>query len=204
MNIARSVSVPILILALTVASWAAKKQGNSPVPERSAVSVAATSNTKWEAPAVVDQTRDEPAHPQQTEAPTTWQIPWQSVNGGGAPMTSTNYQVNASVGQSAIGFTTSTDYQAGVGYWYGTSAAGGGGCSCPFQCDYDADGFLTALDLGSLIDVLFAGKPEVTDPDCPTSRGDFDCDSFPTALDLGKLIDHLFAGGLPPCDPCSH
>jgi hypothetical protein len=54
-----------------------------------------------------------------------------------------------------------------------------------------------------LIDVIFAGTPEVQDPGCPTSRGDFDCDGFPTALDLGGLIDHIFAGGDPPCDPCA-
>jgi len=76
-------------------------------------------------------------------------------------------------------------------------------CSCPFQGDYDGDGFLTAIDLGILIDVLFAGHPDITDPNCPTSRGDVDCDGFATALDLAILIDHLFAGGPPPCQPCT-
>jgi uncharacterized delta-60 repeat protein len=37
-------------------------------------------------------------------------------------------------------------------------------CDCPYQCDYDEDTFLTALDLGSLIDVLFAGRSEDQDP----------------------------------------
>jgi len=76
-------------------------------------------------------------------------------------------------------------------------------CSCPFQADYDSDGFLTALDLGNMIDVLFAGLPDITDPNCPVSRMDFDSDGFATALDLGKLIDHLFAGGIGPTDPCA-
>lgn len=76
-------------------------------------------------------------------------------------------------------------------------------CDCPNQADYDGDGFLTALDLGNMIDVLFAGKPDIQDPACSTSREDVDCDGFATALDLGKLIDHLFAGGDPPCNPCS-
>ena len=75
-------------------------------------------------------------------------------------------------------------------------------CDCPFQCDYDEDGFLTALDLGALIDVLFTGRPEEQDSSCPTPRGDFDCDDFPTALDLSDLIDHLFSGGDGPCEPC--
>lgn len=76
-------------------------------------------------------------------------------------------------------------------------------CDCPFQADYDEDGFLTALDLGNMIDVLFAGKLDIQDPACPTPREDFDCDGFSTALDLGKLIDHLFAGAAGPCDPCA-
>ena len=77
------------------------------------------------------------------------------------------------------------------------------GCLCPYQGDYDTDNFLTALDLGALIDVLFAGRPEDQDPACPNSRGDLDCDGFPTALDLGIMIDYLFAGGPAPCNPCA-
>lgn len=75
-------------------------------------------------------------------------------------------------------------------------------CACPHQCDFDGDGFQTALDLGNMIDILFAGKPELRDPGCPIPRGDFDCDRFSTALDLGHLIDYLFAGGPAPCNPC--
>ena len=140
-----------------------------------------------------------PSEPNTSAGTAAYEVPWQSINAGGQPATSANYSVNASVGQSTIGYSTSTNFEAGVGYWYGMT----GGCSCPHQCDYDEDLFLTALDLGALIDVLFAGRPEEQDPDCPNTRGDFDCDGFPTALDLGGLIDHLFAGGPPPCDPCN-
>ena len=77
------------------------------------------------------------------------------------------------------------------------------GCTCPFQSDFDGDGFLTALDLGLLIDILFTGAPDVADGSCPNPRADFDCDGFTTTLDLSGLIDHLFAGGDAPCDPCT-
>jgi hypothetical protein len=76
-------------------------------------------------------------------------------------------------------------------------------CSCPYQTDFDSDGFLTAVDLGTLIDILFAGVADIQDPACTRTRADFDCDGFATALDLSSLIDHLFAGGGPPCDPCA-
>jgi hypothetical protein len=75
-------------------------------------------------------------------------------------------------------------------------------CLCPYQADFDGDGFITPLDLSSMIDILFAGLADIKDPDCPTSRSDFDCDGFATPLDLSSLIDHLFAGGRGPCDPC--
>jgi hypothetical protein len=75
-------------------------------------------------------------------------------------------------------------------------------CDCDFQGDGDADGFITSLDLGTIIDILFAGAEEVQDPICPTGRFDLDCDGFTTSLDLGLMIDFLFAGGDEPCDPC--
>ncbi len=76
-------------------------------------------------------------------------------------------------------------------------------CDCPFQGDYDGDNFITAVDLSSLIDALFAGGVDPTDPLCTTPRGDMNCDGFSTALDLAVMIDHLFAGGVGPCDPCN-
>ena len=33
-------------------------------------------------------------------------------------------------------------------------------CCCVHQSDFDDDGFLTALDLGSMIDILFGGDPD--------------------------------------------
>jgi photosystem II stability/assembly factor-like uncharacterized protein len=75
-------------------------------------------------------------------------------------------------------------------------------CDCPWQDDYDEDGFITALDLSDLIDILFAQAPDVQDNNCPVPRGDDDCDGFSTALDLTIKIDYLFASGPGPCDPC--
>jgi len=148
----------------------------------------------------LEQTREPTQAPQ---AATTYEIPWQSVNGGGTPASSSNYELNSSASQSVIGLASSVNYEMGAGYWYGTTVTGNGGCNCPFQSDFDEDGFLTALDLGAMIDILFGGSADVKDPDCPSPRADFDCDSFSTALDLGALIDHLFAGGSGPCNPCS-
>jgi hypothetical protein len=74
---------------------------------------------------------------------------------------------------------------------------------CPHQSDFDGDGYSNAIDIGFLIDILFAGGLDIQDPGCQVTRSDFDCDGYATTLDLGALIDYLFAGGVPPCDPCA-
>jgi hypothetical protein len=41
------------------------------------------------------------------------------TGGGGGVAASANYGVNLTVGQTAIGATSSAGYGAGLGYWYG-------------------------------------------------------------------------------------
>jgi hypothetical protein len=64
--------------------------------------------------------------------------------------------------------------------------------------DMDGDGFHTALDLGFMIDLLFAGGQFP----CPEYIADMNCDGFPDVLDMGWLIDLLFTGG--PPSPCGY
>jgi hypothetical protein len=131
---------------------------------------------------------------------------------------------SAMTDQSAIAGIEDTVYtwpsalDAGILYWWTVTAVDGRGglttsatrsfwidhpCRCPYQSDFDEDEYVTAVDLGVLIDAVFANGPDPADPDCPTSRGDFDCDSYSTALDIGNLIDYLFAEGPAPCNPCA-
>lgn len=79
----------------------------------------------------------------------------------------------------------------------------GAACDCPYQTDGDEDGFVTSIDMGLLVDVLFAGRESIQDPNCLMPRFDLDCDGLVTSLDLSRMIDYLFAGGTPPCAPCS-
>lgn len=77
-------------------------------------------------------------------------------------------------------------------------------CICTHQGDLVEDGEPNALDLGYMIDALFAGGPlPINDPACPRGRGDFNCDNSLDALDLARIIDYLFVGGAGPCNPCT-
>ncbi len=46
-----------------------------------------------------------------------WFVPL--TGGGGAPVTSTHYAANFTVGQVAVGLASSDNYATGLGYWYG-------------------------------------------------------------------------------------
>ena len=49
-----------------------------------------------------------------------WFVPL--TGGGGGPASSTHYEANLTVGQTVIGASTSTNYKASLGYWYGIPA----------------------------------------------------------------------------------
>jgi len=76
-------------------------------------------------------------------------------------------------------------------------------CDCPYQSDFNEDGFLDATDLSFMIDAVFFGGNDPQDPVCNATRGDFNCDGFTDATDLAFLIDHVFFGQPGPCDPCA-
>lgn len=50
-------------------------------------------------------------------------IPWRVFSGGGAPASSANYTLDASLGQTAIGDASDTSVHIGSGYWYGAIQA---------------------------------------------------------------------------------
>jgi len=126
-------------------------------------------------------------------------LPWYSFNGGGVLTGgSPTHGLGDAIGQSFAGRGSSPSYGLEFGFFAGTAI-----CSCPNQGDFDEDGFVNALDLGAMIDVAFAGAPDLRDSSCPTTRMDFDCNGFSDALDLGGYVDYVFAGGPPPCAPCT-
>jgi hypothetical protein len=52
---------------------------------------------------------------------TNYRLDWftPGTGGGGGPASSTNYAVNFTIGQTASGLSSSANYGAGLGYWYG-------------------------------------------------------------------------------------
>ena len=60
------------------------------------------------------------AHEVGAMASTLYQLPWYvPLTGTGMAAQSTHYAVQLTLGQTVIGYGTSTHYAAGLGYWYG-------------------------------------------------------------------------------------
>ena len=96
-------------------------------------------------------------------------LPWHSFNGGGIVAgSSPTHGLGDAIGQTFAERGSSAGYGLEFGFFAGAAI-----CNCENQGDFDEDGFITALDLGSMIDVLFAGAPDIRDPNCPTTRLDF-------------------------------
>ena len=139
-----------------------------------------------------------------TSRSATYEIKWQSINGGGGNIKSMNYEMQSSIGQSATGYATSANYQLGAGYWYGVG--GNTQCSCPSQGDIaerpSGNGVIDVFDVIEIIGIAFSGSPDIQDPQCPKTRGDVDNNGVTDVFDVIYLIATAFSGGPNPVNPC--
>ncbi|HEX9751744.1 MAG TPA: hypothetical protein VGB22_10745 [candidate division Zixibacteria bacterium] len=142
--------------------------------------------------------------PATVESAGSYSIPWRSINGGGRPIASSGFSINASVGQSAIGLVSSSGYEAGIGYWYGVRADFSGACGCACHADPVCDGVTNVFDVVSAVDVAFRNGMATSDGDCPADRQEVNCDGVVNVFDVVILVDVAFRNGSTTqyCDPC--
>ncbi len=126
---------------------------------------------------------------EEAPSPLADQVPWSSVNGGGAlNMSSTNYKVHGTEGQSGIGYGTSTNYQAGLGFWYGACTNRAGDAN-------GSGGNPTLPDIIYLVNYIFKGGPAPT----PICAGDANgSGGAPGLPDIIYLVNYVFKGGPAP------
>jgi len=140
--------------------------------------------------------------------PGPYTIPWQSINAGGEDIASANYQMMFSVGQSVIGHATSTNYEAGIGYWYGTGGAAECNCGIPGDVD-NSGGVPTPLDVTFLVKKVYKSQDALYDyknlGNCPFENGDLDgSGGSPTPLDVTFLVKKVYKSQDALCvDRCS-
>lgn len=132
------------------------------------------------------------------------QINWQVISSGGTEGTSTNYRVNGTVGQTAVGSGSSTNYGLGHGYWQ-TFDTLFPCCELRGDVNHDSAG-PDVSDLVYLASYMFSSGPP---PPCeePPGSGYFaEADingnmTGPDVSDLVYLVSYMFSGGPAPV-PC--
>jgi len=129
---------------------------------------------------------------EQPSSPSAFQIPWSSINGGGeVSMSSNNYKAKTTTGQSVIGESQSTNYQMGIGFWYGASSA------CLVRPgDANASGSYTLGDVIAIVNYIF-NKPGCSpQPLCWISsllcRGDWNGSGTVSLSDVIQAVNYIF------------
>ena len=114
-------------------------------------------------------------------------IDWDVVSSGGTDASSADFQLDATIGQTATLLVSGGTRQLGAGYWQGF------GCCVGIRGDVNSDGAdASILDLTFLVDKIFRGGPL---PDCD-EEADVNSDGMPASiLDLTFLVDKIFRGG---------
>jgi len=130
----------------------------------------------------------------QPASPDAFNIPWLSINAGGdITMTSTNFGMKASVGQSVIGYATSDSFQMGIGFWYGSGGASG--CVAK-PGDANASNTYTLGDIISNVNYIFNKPGCVPTPLCWLSnllcRGDWNGVGGVSLGDIVQSVNYIF------------
>jgi len=136
---------------------------------------------------------------------------WQVVSGGGTvEMSSTDYRMFGTIGQSVAGVTYSSSNELSSGFWqnYGI----GGPCDV-IPGDADDNSSYNILDPAYILNFLYRGGPPPEpfellsgDPNCDCTINILDVahiinylDCTINILDVAHIINYLYRDGAPPC-----
>ena len=120
------------------------------------------------------------------------EINWSSLNSGGVlNSSSTNFRLSGSVAQSVIGFSTSANFDLGIGFWYGE------GLYCIARPgDANASNTYTLGDIISIVNYIFNKPGCVPTPVCWLTsllcRGDWNGSGTVTLGDAIQGVNYIF------------
>jgi hypothetical protein len=122
------------------------------------------------------------------------QIKWQVLSGGGGTSSSTSYKMSATVGQTATGPVSSTNYRVNQGFWQNFTS---GSCCVGVTGNVNMAGGVDLADLSVLVSYLTGGGYVLTCIPEANVNGSGAVD----LSDLSALVSYLTGGGyvLPTC-----
>lgn len=123
------------------------------------------------------------------------QIKWQVISGGGNRATSANYIVSGTIGQTAVGLVSSTNYKVNQGFWQNFAAPTS--CCTGTTGNVNMAGIVDLSDLSALVSYLTGGGYVL--PCVPEAN--VNNAGIVDLSDLSALVSYLTGGGyvLPNC-----
>ena len=127
-----------------------------------------------------------------TDSKSGEEINWQVISSGGNKGTSANFQLNGTMGQTAVGLGSSTNFGINHGYW---QDFGGGGIICDCEPgNANGDVLINIFDITYVISYLYKGGPPPTPyPICSGDPNGLGCTC--NIFDITYLISFLYKGG---------
>jgi hypothetical protein len=123
------------------------------------------------------------------------EINWQVISSGGSQgASSTHFIMSGSVGQTAVGTGSSTNFGLNHGYWqdFGDTATA---CDCePGNCN--GDPLMNIFDITYIISYLYLGGPAPIPYALCSADPNKDCTV--NIFDITYLISYLYLSGPPP------
>lgn len=122
-------------------------------------------------------------------------INWQVIGSGATNGSSTNFHLLGTVGQTAVGKSSSANFQINHGFWQTFSTSSD---CCDNPGDANNDGIIGISDLTYFVDYMFnAGQ-------LPICSNEFDnnADCILGISDLTYFVDYMFNSGPPPVCGC--
>jgi len=121
------------------------------------------------------------------------QINWQVVSGGGSRAASTEYTMDATVGQTAVGDVASALYKIKQGFWQNWPATS---CCVGYTGNVNMSGIVDLSDLSALVSYLTGGGYVLP---CP-AEANVNNTGIVDLSDLSALVSYLTGGGyVLPC-----
>ena len=191
-NVVMTIAVAVLFLTFSVVYAVEKKSDNVKVQETSTTTTDAVKSTNPVKDQIAElQAKLEAMSKTSAVGRTGEQIKWQVISGGATNGSSTNYSLMGTVGQTAVGSGSSTNYGINHGYWQNFTS--GAGC-CNLPGDFNDDGSVDISDLTAMVDFMFGGGPAAVCADEADVNGDNGID----ISDLTYRVDFMFGGGPAP------
>lgn len=183
----------ICVVLLAAAAFAAKAPAKAKIAKAPATqSNSATTADKTTSSTTPLENQNPAVEPNSNGPRAGEEINWDVIAAGGGAMSSANFVLNGTLGQTVAGESSSPGFALNAGFWQNF----GSGYLCG---DVNQSGFVDIADVVYFVNYIFAAGPAPM----PIESADANCTASIDISDVVYLVNYIFGSGAVPCAACS-